>query len=117
LIPSPTLHQAAKYLVEALGGPEMAYKIAGGSRWWQVRAGGLEGEWIAMKRDYEPALKEERERQKARRKSAKARMARERGNAQDGKAGDQGQGADKDAEGAEGEDGDDGCECFSRQAD
>lgn len=73
-IPAHTLHQAAKHLIEAFGGPEMTYKIAGGSRWWQVRAGGLEGEWIAMKKDYEPALKEERERQKARRKSMKARM-------------------------------------------
>lgn len=31
----------------------MAYKIAGGTRWWQVRAGpGVEGEWIVMKKDW-----------------------------------------------------------------
>ena len=31
----------------------MAYKIAGGSKWWQVRAGpGVEGEWIIMKKDW-----------------------------------------------------------------
>lgn len=57
----------------------MAYKIAGGSRWWQVRAGGLEGEWIAMKRDYEPGLKEEKKREKARRKGEKGKIEEREG--------------------------------------
>lgn len=38
----------------------MAYKIAGGSKWWQVRAGpGVEAEWIVMKKDWkkDPAAK------------------------------------------------------------
>jgi hypothetical protein len=40
-------------MVQALGGEEMAYKIAGGTKWWQVRAGkGVEGEWIVMKKDW-----------------------------------------------------------------
>ena len=43
----------------------MAIKIAGGSKWWQVRAGGLEGEWIAMKRDYGEQVKEARDRRKS----------------------------------------------------
>jgi len=31
----------------------MAYKIAGGTKWWQVRAGpGVEGEWVVMKKDW-----------------------------------------------------------------
>ena len=31
----------------------MAYKIAGGTKWWQVRAGpGVEGEWIILKKDW-----------------------------------------------------------------
>lgn len=31
----------------------MAYKIAGGTKWWQVRAGpGVEGEWIVLKKDW-----------------------------------------------------------------
>lgn len=71
----------------------MAYKIAGGSRWWQVRAGGLEAEWIAMKRDYEPALKEEKERMKARRRSAREKM----------KSGTLGKGSKGDAEYGDGE--------------
>lgn len=34
----------------------MAYKVAGGSKWWQVRAGpGVEGEWIVMKKDWKEA--------------------------------------------------------------
>jgi hypothetical protein len=53
LIPQSTLGTAASYLVTALGGEEMAYKIAGGSKWWQVRAGpGVEAEWIVMKKDW-----------------------------------------------------------------
>jgi len=36
-----------------MGGEEMAYKIAGGTKWWQVRAGpGVEGEWIILKKDW-----------------------------------------------------------------
>ena len=31
----------------------MAYKVAGGTKWWQIRAGpGVEGEWIVMKKDW-----------------------------------------------------------------
>jgi hypothetical protein len=34
----------------------MAYKIAGGTKWWQVRAGeGVEAEWIVMKKDWKEA--------------------------------------------------------------
>lgn len=40
-------------MVTALGGEEMAYKIAGGTKWWQVRAGpGVEAEWIVLKKDW-----------------------------------------------------------------
>jgi hypothetical protein len=39
--------------VKALGGEEMAYKIAGGTKWWQVRAGpGVEAEWVVLKKDW-----------------------------------------------------------------
>ena len=56
LIPQSTLSSAAEFLVTAMGGTEMAYKIAGGSKWWQVRAGsGVEGEWIVMKKDWKEA--------------------------------------------------------------
>jgi len=43
----------------------MAYKIAGGSKWWQVRAGnGVEGEWIVMKKDWKEHVKHEAEAKK-----------------------------------------------------
>lgn len=86
-IPAPTLRAAAEHLVVALGGAEMAFKVAGGSKWWQVRAGGLEGEWIAMKRDYEPAVKEEKERL---RRAEKVRAMR----AKNGEGKEEGEGED-----------------------
>ncbi|KAL1411376.1 hypothetical protein Q8F55_002332 [Vanrija albida] len=56
-IPHSTLSQAADYLVAGFGGEEMAYKVAGGVKWWQVRAGqGVEAEWIAMRSEYKEAV-------------------------------------------------------------
>ena len=44
----------------------MAYKVAGGTKWWQVRAGkGLEGEWIVTKKDWRDAQKEDKQKAKA----------------------------------------------------
>ncbi|ORX35612.1 hypothetical protein BD324DRAFT_652162 [Kockovaella imperatae] len=57
-----TLDMAAEYLIEAFGGKEMAYKIAGGSKWWQVRAGpGVEAEWIITKKDWKDYQARERD--------------------------------------------------------
>lgn len=54
LIPQTTSARAAEVLIEALGGEEMAFKVVGGTKWWQVRAGkGLECEWVAMKKGYQ----------------------------------------------------------------
>lgn len=43
----------------------MAYKVAGGTKWWQVRAGpGVEAEWIVLKKDwkdYQRSKEKERE--------------------------------------------------------
>lgn len=52
-IPQRTLINAADYLITALGGEEQAYKVVGGTKWWQVRAGpGVEAEWIVLKKDW-----------------------------------------------------------------
>lgn len=56
----------------------MAYKIAGGTKWWQVRAGpGVEGEWIVLKkdwRDYQKAKEgSQREKDKDTKKSKKGK--------------------------------------------
>jgi hypothetical protein len=53
LIPLSSCHAAATYLIAALGGPEQARKIVGGSEWWQVRGlKGIEAEWIGVKRQF-----------------------------------------------------------------
>jgi len=66
IIPQQTLVRAAAFLVEAFGGDDMAYKVAGGTKWWQVRAGpGVEAEWIVMKKDWNDAEKDDKARRKA----------------------------------------------------
>ncbi|WWC89008.1 uncharacterized protein L201_003925 [Kwoniella dendrophila CBS 6074] len=66
-IPRSSLNDAANYLIEGFGGEEMAYKIAGGTKWWQVRAGlGVEGEWIVMKKDWKGVVAEEKKEHKKR---------------------------------------------------
>nr|XP_019046586.1 hypothetical protein I302_05336 [Kwoniella bestiolae CBS 10118]OCF25516.1 hypothetical protein I302_05336 [Kwoniella bestiolae CBS 10118] len=66
-IPRFSLNDAADYMIKGFGGEEMAYKIAGGTKWWQVRAGqGVEGEWIVMKKDWKEVVAEERREQKQR---------------------------------------------------
>jgi len=72
LIPQHSLDHAAAKLVEAFGGEDMAYKVAGGTKWWQVRAGsGVEAEWIIMKKDW----KEYRENSEAEEKRQAAKEA------------------------------------------
>ena len=63
LIPLESCNIAATYLIQALGGEEHAAKIAGGTRWWQVRGlKGIDANWIAVKKDWEEAKKERRRR-------------------------------------------------------
>ncbi|WVQ67321.1 uncharacterized protein L199_005517 [Kwoniella botswanensis] len=66
-IPRSSLNDAAEYMIQGFGGEEMAYKIAGGTKWWQVRAGqGVEGEWIVMKKDWKGVVAEEKREKKQR---------------------------------------------------
>ncbi|WWD17016.1 hypothetical protein CI109_101452 [Kwoniella shandongensis] len=72
LIPAYSLNAAAEFLIKAFGGEEMAYKIAGGTKWWQVRAGqGVEGEWIVMKKDWKEVVEVEKREREQRAKGAK----------------------------------------------
>lgn len=58
LIPLSSCHEAAGYLIKALGGPDQARKIVGGSEWWQVRGlRGIESEWIGEKRQWKDEKK------------------------------------------------------------
>ncbi|CDZ97386.1 Arylacetamide deacetylase [Phaffia rhodozyma] len=62
LIPLSSCHIAAKYLLQALGGPEQARKIVGGQEWWQVRGiKGVEAEWIVVKKEWIRREKEDKE--------------------------------------------------------
>lgn len=58
-------------MITAFGGEEMAFKVAGGTKWWQVRAGqGVEAEWIVMKKDWKDVIAEEKK-EKGKRKGKK----------------------------------------------
>lgn len=51
-IPLVCCNKAADVLIDWFG-PEQLKKVVGGERWWQVRGlQGIQGEWIAMKRDW-----------------------------------------------------------------
>lgn len=70
-VPFPSLQLAAEYMITAFGGEEMAFKVAGGTKWWQVRAGqGVEAEWIVMKKDWKDVIAEEKK-EKGKRKGKK----------------------------------------------
>ncbi|KZT21084.1 alpha/beta-hydrolase [Neolentinus lepideus HHB14362 ss-1] len=58
LVPMSVCEEAAVYLIKALGGEDVAKRVVGGTKWWQVR--GLKGvncEWIVAKKDWEEAKK------------------------------------------------------------
>ncbi|KAI8973983.1 Alpha/Beta hydrolase protein [Trametes punicea] len=67
LVPMSCCDDAATYLIKALGGEEVAKRIVGGTKWWQVRGvKGVDAEWIVAKKDWQEAKK----RQKAREASS-----------------------------------------------
>ncbi|KAL0955799.1 hypothetical protein HGRIS_002008 [Hohenbuehelia grisea] len=56
LVPPLCCEEAAGYLVQAFGGEEMARRVVGGVKWWQVRGiNGVDGQWIAAKKDWREA--------------------------------------------------------------
>lgn len=77
LIPiNPSCSDAADLLIRALGGPENAFKLCGGTKWWTVRLQrGVEGEWIGIKKDWrkeeERVRKEDERRKKGRAEKVK----------------------------------------------
>lgn len=93
----------------------MAYKIAGGSKWWQVRAGpGVEAEWIVMKKNW----KKDQAGSKSGTSTPRGSKRSKDDNETKGKGEDRGKGHDDD--GMVGEDGGvDGtgeCECGQKEA-
>ncbi|KAH8087826.1 alpha/beta-hydrolase, partial [Cristinia sonorae] len=57
-VPMVCCDDAASYLIKALGGEEMTKRVVGGTKWWQVRGvAGVDGEWMAAKKDWHEAEK------------------------------------------------------------
>lgn len=83
MIPESTRIAASKLFIGTIGEREI-YDVIGGPSWWQRTAhkhGGIDGEWISMKRDF-PAFENEEsddmERLRAMKKEAKERARRRR---------------------------------------
>ncbi|KAG2104030.1 uncharacterized protein F5147DRAFT_270934 [Suillus discolor] len=58
LVPLSCCDEAATYVIQALGGEELAKRLVGGTKWWQVRGvKGIDAEWITDHKDYQEAKK------------------------------------------------------------
>ncbi|KAG1878876.1 hypothetical protein F4604DRAFT_1580013 [Suillus subluteus] len=58
LVPLSCCDEAASYVIQALGGEELAKRLVGGTKWWQVRGvKGIDAEWITARKDYQKAKK------------------------------------------------------------
>ncbi|KAF9026049.1 alpha/beta-hydrolase [Hymenopellis radicata] len=66
LVPMSCCDEAAKLLTKALGGEEVARRMVGGVKWWQVRGlDGVDGQWINAKKDWKDAKQRYEMREKA----------------------------------------------------
>ncbi|KIM40342.1 hypothetical protein M413DRAFT_177504 [Hebeloma cylindrosporum] len=56
VVPMSCCDEAATYLIKALGGEDVARKLVGGVKWWQVRGvNGVDAQWITAKKDWKEA--------------------------------------------------------------
>ncbi|KAF8963661.1 hypothetical protein BDZ97DRAFT_1939461 [Flammula alnicola] len=56
IVPMACCEEAASYLIKALGGEEVAKRLVGGVKWWQVRGvNGVDGQWITARKDWQEA--------------------------------------------------------------
>lgn len=59
LVPMCSCDEAATYLIKALGGEDIARKLVGGVKWWQVRGiNGVDGQWITARKDWKEAKRQ-----------------------------------------------------------
>ncbi|KAF9071674.1 hypothetical protein BDP27DRAFT_1418782 [Rhodocollybia butyracea] len=66
-IPMSSCDEAASYLITALGGQDIAARLVGGVKWWQVRSiDGVDAQWITAKKDWQEAKRRYKEREKTR---------------------------------------------------
>ncbi|KAH7909353.1 hypothetical protein BJ138DRAFT_1010974 [Hygrophoropsis aurantiaca] len=59
IVPMTCCDDAATYLIQALGGDDVAKRVVGGTKWWQARGirGYIDAEWITAKKDWREAKK------------------------------------------------------------
>ncbi|KAI3618826.1 putative lipase esterase from carbohydrate esterase family ce10 [Moniliophthora roreri] len=56
VVPVSCCDEAARYLITALGGEDVARRVVGGVKWWQVRGiNGVDAQWITAKKDWQEA--------------------------------------------------------------
>ncbi|KAJ3993873.1 hypothetical protein F5050DRAFT_1801017 [Lentinula boryana] len=64
-VPMSSCDEAAKHLITALGGQEVAVKLVGGVKWWQVRSlDGVDAQWITAKKDWQEAKRRHQDKEK-----------------------------------------------------
>ncbi|KAF8911524.1 hypothetical protein CPB84DRAFT_926690 [Gymnopilus junonius] len=64
LVPISCCEEAAQYLIKALGGEEVARRLVGGVKWWQVRGvNGVDAQWIAARKDWQEAKRRHKKQQ------------------------------------------------------
>ncbi|KAJ6631524.1 hypothetical protein B0H10DRAFT_2299906 [Mycena sp. CBHHK59/15] len=65
-VPMSCCDDAARYLVTALGGEDIARQIVGGCKWWQVRGiTGVDAQWVTAKKDWQEAKRRYKMHQKS----------------------------------------------------
>ncbi|PPQ64555.1 hypothetical protein CVT24_008457 [Panaeolus cyanescens] len=56
IVPMSCCEEAANYLIKAFGGEDVARRLVGGVKWWQVRGvNGVDAQWITAKKDWQEA--------------------------------------------------------------
>ncbi|KAJ3982298.1 hypothetical protein F5890DRAFT_1416004 [Lentinula detonsa] len=64
-VPMSSCDEAAQHLITALGGQEVAVKLVGGVKWWQVRSlDGVDAQWITAKKDWQEAKRRHQDKEK-----------------------------------------------------
>ncbi|KAJ4483550.1 hypothetical protein J3R30DRAFT_3285414 [Lentinula aciculospora] len=67
-VPMSSCDEAAKYLITAFGGQQIAVKLVGGVKWWQVRSlDGVDAQWITAKKDWQEAKRRHKDKEKTQR--------------------------------------------------
>ncbi|KDR75638.1 hypothetical protein GALMADRAFT_248228 [Galerina marginata CBS 339.88] len=67
LVPLSCCEEAAPYLIKALGGEEVARRLVGGVKWWQVRGvNGVDAQWLTARKDWEDAKRRHKKQQEQR---------------------------------------------------